>query len=238
MFLRRWMMNKKILVVEDEFSIQRILQYDLMQSGFNVDVASDGEEGFQKALTNEYDVILLDVMLPKRDGFSICRELRARNILTYIVILSARDDELDRVTGLDFGADDYMTKPFSSREVVSKVKAIIRRKEVLSNEKARSYLGHGKLKLDGSRFEVLIDDEVIDFTLKEYELLEFLIKNKGQALSRDVLLDRLWGFEYDGDTRIVDVHIFKIREKLKDYGVKIKTIRGVGYMLEDEGYDR
>lgn len=231
-------MSKKILVVEDEFSIQRILQYDLIQSGFNVDVASDGEEGFQKALTNEYDVILLDVMLPKRDGFSICRELRALNISTYIVILSARDDELDRVTGLDFGADDYMTKPFSSREVVSKVKAIIRRKEVLSNEKAKSYLEHGKLKLDGSRFEVLIDDEVIDFTLKEYELLEFLIKNKGQALSRDVLLDRLWGFEYDGDTRIVDVHIFKIREKLKDYGVKIKTIRGVGYMLEDEGYDR
>ena len=222
---------------EDEFSIQRILQYDLTQSGFLVDLASDGEEGLKKALVNDYDVILLDIMLPKKDGFAVCKELRAQNISTYIVMLSARDDELDRVSGLDFGADDYMTKPFSSREVVSKIKAIIRRKEVLSSEKNKNYLGYGSIKLDNSRFEVLVNGQVIDFTLKEYELLEFLIQHKGQAMSRDVLLDRLWGFEYDGDTRIVDVHIFKIREKLKDYGIKIKTIRGIGYMLEDEVHD-
>ena len=224
-------MSKKVLVVEDEISIQRILQYDLMQSGFSVDLASDGEEGLQKALADEYDVMLLDVMLPKRDGFSVCKELRNRGNSIYIVILSARDDELDRVLGLDVGADDYMTKPFSSREVVSKVKAIIRRREVLSAGKGKSYLSYQRIRLDSSRFEVLIDDQVVDFTLKEYELLEFLIQHKGQALSRDVLLDRLWGFEYDGDTRIVDVHIFKIRDKLKPYGIKIKTIRGVGYML-------
>lgn len=230
-------MSKKVLVVEDEISIQRILQYDLMQSGFSVDLASDGEEGLQKALADEYDVMLLDVMLPKRDGFSVCKELRNRGNSIYIVILSARDDELDRVLGLDVGADDYMTKPFSSREVVSKVKAIIRRREVLSAGKGKSYLSYQRIKLDSSRFEVLIDDQVVDFTLKEYELLEFLIQHKGQALSRDVLLDRLWGFEYDGDTRIVDVHIFKIRDKLKPYGIKIKTIRGVGYMLEDEAND-
>ncbi len=230
-------MSKKVLVVEDEISIQRILQYDLMQSGFSVDLASDGEEGLQKALADEYDVMLLDVMLPKLDGFSVCKELRNRGNSTYIVILSARDDELDRVLGLDVGADDYMTKPFSSREVVSKVKAIIRRREVLSAGKGKSYLSYQRIRLDSSRFEVLIDDQVVDFTLKEYELLEFLIQHKGQALSRDVLLDRLWGFEYDGDTRIVDVHIFKIRDKLKPYGIKIKTIRGVGYMLEDEAND-
>ena len=230
-------MSKKVLVVEDEISIQRILQYDLMQSGFSVDLASDGEEGLQKALADEYDVLLLDVMLPKRDGFSVCKELRNRGNSIYIVILSARDDELDRVLGLDVGADDYMTKPFSSREVVSKVKAIIRRREVLSAGKGKSYLSYQRIRLDSSRFEVLIDDQVVDFTLKEYELLEFLIQHKGQALSRDVLLDRLWGFEYDGDTRIVDVHIFKIRDKLKPYGIKIKTIRGVGYMLEDEAND-
>ena len=230
-------MSKKVLVVEDEISIQRILQYDLMQSGFSVDLASDGEEGLQKALSDEYDVMLLDVMLPKRDGFSVCKELRNRGNSIYIVILSARDDELDRVLGLDVGADDYMTKPFSSREVVSKVKAIIRRREVLSAGKGKSYLSYQRIRLDSSRFEVLIDDQVVDFTLKEYELLEFLIQHKGQALSRDVLLDRLWGFEYDGDTRIVDVHIFKIRDKLKPYGIKIKTIRGVGYMLEDEAND-
>ena len=193
-------MSKRILVVEDEFSIQRILQYDLTQSGFLVDLASDGEEGLKKALVNDYDVILLDIMLPKKDGFAVC-------------------------------------KPFSSREVVSKIKAIIRRKEVLSSEKNKNYLGYGSIKLDNSRFEVLVNGQVIDFTLKEYELLEFLIQHKGQAMSRDVLLDRLWGFEYDGDTRIVDVHIFKIREKLKDYGIKIKTIRGIGYMLEDEVHD-
>ena len=214
-------MSKKVLVVEDEISIQRILQYDLMQSGFSVDLASDGEEGLQKALADEYDVMLLDVMLPKRDGFSVCKELRNRGNSIYIVILSARDDELDRVLGLDVGADDYMTKPFSSREVVSKVKAIIRRREVLSAGKGKSYLSYQRIRLDSSRFEVLIDDQVVDFTLKEYELLEFLIQHKGQALSRDVLLDRLWGFEYDGDTRIVDVHIFKIRDKLKLYGIKI-----------------
>ncbi len=230
-------MSKKVLVVEDEISIQRILQYDLMQSGFSVDLASDGEEGLQKALADEYDVMLLDVMLPKRDGFSVCKELRNRGNSIYIVILSARDDELDRVLGLDVGADDYMTKPFSSREVVSKVKAIIRRRDVLSAGKGKSYLSYQRIRLDSSRFEVLIDDQVVDFTLKEYELLEFLIQHKGQALSRDVLLDRLWGFEYDGDTRIVDVHIFKIRDKLKPYGIKIKTIRGVGYMLEDEAND-
>lgn len=230
-------MSKKVLVVEDEISIQRILQYDLMQSGFSVDLASDGEEGLQKALADEYDVMLLDVMLPKRDGFSVCKELRNRGNSIYIVILSARDDELDRVLGLDVGADDYMTKPFSSREVVSKVKAIIRRREFLSAGKGKSYLSYQRIRLDSSRFEVLIDDQVVDFTLKEYELLEFLIQHKGQALSRDVLLDRLWGFEYDGDTRIVDVHIFKIRDKLKPYGIKIKTIRGVGYMLEDEAND-
>ena len=230
-------MSKKVLVVEDEISIQRILQYDLMQSGFSVDLASDGEEGLQKALTNQYDVMLLDIMLPKRDGFSVCKELRQRGNSTYIVMLSARDDELDRVLGLDVGADDYMTKPFSSREVVSKVKAIIRRKEVLSTSKNKSYLSYQCIKLDSSRFEVLVDDNVVDFTLKEYELLEFLIQHKGQALSRDILLDRLWGFEYDGDTRIVDVHIFKIRDKLKPYGIKIKTIRGVGYMLEEEAHD-
>ena len=159
-------MSKKVLVVEDEISIQRILQYDLMQSGFSVDLASDGEEGLQKALADEYDVMLLDVMLPKRDGFSVCKELRNRGNSIYIVILSARDDELDRVLGLDVGADDYMTKPFSSREVVSKVKAIIRRREVLSAGKGKSYLSYQRIRLDSSRFEVLIDDQVVDFTLK------------------------------------------------------------------------
>ena len=230
-------MGKRVLVVEDELSIQRILQYDLMQSGFIVDLASDGEEGLQKARRNSYDVMILDVMLPKRDGFSVCKELRKEENPVYIVMLSARDDEFDRVMGLDVGADDYMTKPFSSREVVSKVKAIMRRKGMHHQKACTERLSYQQLILDQRRFEVLINEEVIDFTLKEYELLEFLIHHQGQALSRNLLLDRLWGYEYDGDTRIVDVHIFKIREKLKPYGIKIKAIRGIGYMLEDEKND-
>ena len=230
-------MGKRVLVVEDELSIQRILQYDLMQSGFIVDLASDGEEGLQKARRNSYDLMILDVMLPKRDGFSVCKELRKEENPVYIVMLSARDDEFDRVMGLDVGADDYMTKPFSSREVVSKVKAIMRRKGMHHQKACTERLSYQQLILDQRRFEVLINEEVIDFTLKEYELLEFLIHHQGQALSRNLLLDRLWGYEYDGDTRIVDVHIFKIREKLKPYGIKIKTIRGIGYMLEDEKND-
>ena len=230
-------MGKRVLVVEDEISIKRILQYDLMQSGFIVDLASDGEEGLQKARRNSYDVMILDVMLPKRDGFSVCKELRKEENPVYIVMLSARDDEFDRVMGLDVGADDYMTKPFSSREVVSKVKAIMRRKGMHHQKACTERLSYQQLILDQRRFEVLINEEVIDFTLKEYELLEFLIHHQGQALSRNLLLDRLWGYEYDGDTRIVDVHIFKIREKLKPYGIKIKTIRGIGYMLEDEKND-
>ena len=230
-------MGKRVLVVEDELSIQRILQYDLMQSGFIVDLASDGEEGLQKARRNSYDVMILDVMIPKRDGFSVCKELRKEENPVYIVMLSARDDEFDRVMGLDVGADDYMTKPFSSREVVSKVKAIMRRKGMHHQKACTERLSYQQLILDQRRFEVLINEEVIDFTLKEYELLEFLIHHQGQALSRNLLLDRLWGYEYDGDTRIVDVHIFKIREKLKPYGIKIKTIRGIGYMLEDEKND-
>ena len=226
-------MTKRILVVEDEYAIQRILQYDLTQSGFLVDLASDGEEGLQKALSETYDVILLDVMLPKLSGFDVCEQLRKNNCTTYIVMLSARDDELDRVQGLDVGADDYMTKPFSSREVVSKVKAIIRRKDVLAKSEKSSKLMYHGLQLDANKFEVKVNGVVVSFTLKEFEVLEVLLTECGKVVSRDILLDKLWGFEYDGDTRIVDVHMFKIREKLKPYGIVIKTIRGVGYMLEE-----
>ena len=234
-------MGKRVLVIEDEISIQRILQYELKQSNFLVDIASDGEEGLKKALATEYDVILLDVMLPNKDGFSVCKELREKNNSTYVVMLSARDEEFNRVLGLDVGADDYMTKPFSTREVVSKVKAIIRRKEMAmqpsEENKDNAGLTYCNLKLNPNRFEVSVENQIIDFTLKEYELLAYLIGKKGKALSRDELLDKLWGIEYFGDTRVVDVHIFKIRDKLKPHGMKIKTIRGVGYMLEDEVND-
>lgn len=228
-------MEKRVLVVEDEQSIQRILQYELVQAGFQVEVASDGDEGFRLAKDGGFDVILLDVMLPKRDGFSICRDLREHKVSSFIIMLSARDDEFNRVLGLDVGADDYMTKPFSSREVVSKVKAMVRRKEMtIPLAKEDNHLKYQGLTLNPDKFEVRYEEALIDFTLKEYELLAFLIKNKDKTLSRDVLLDHLWGMEYFGETRVVDVHIFKIRDKLKPYNIKIKTVRGVGYMLEGD----
>jgi len=232
-------MNGKILVVEDEISIQKILEFEIQQAGFEVDLAGDGAIGFEKARTGEYDVIILDVMLPKKDGFTVCRELRELNINTHIILLSARDAEFDRVLGLDTGADDYMVKPFSVREVVSKIKAVMRRKEKseksvkLSATESRK-LTYKSLVVNLDKFEVKVDGKLLEFTLKEYELLTFMIQNKGRVLSRDMLLDQLWGMTFYGETRVVDVHVFKLREKLKAYGISFKTVRGVGYLLEDD----
>lgn len=232
-------MNGKILVVEDELSIQKILEFEMKQANFEVDLASDGEMGFEKAKTGKYDVIVLDIMLPKKDGFTVCRELRDLNVDTHIILLSARDAEFDRVLGLDTGADDYMVKPFSAREVVSKLKAVMRRKEKTTttagnkNSEQRQ-LTYQSIVVNLDKFEVKVNGKLLEFTLKEYELLTFMIQNKGRVLSRDLLLDELWGMSFYGETRVVDVHVFKLRDKLKPYDISIKTIRGVGYLLEDD----
>jgi len=232
-------MNGKILVVEDEMSIQRILEFEIGQAGFEVDLAADGSTGFEKAKMGKYDVIILDVMLPKKDGFTVCRELREQNINTHIILLSARDAEFDRVLGLDTGADDYMVKPFSVREVVSKIKAVMRRKENMEKSvelpiSDSRKLIYKSLVVNLDKFEVKVDGKLLEFTLKEFELLTFMIQNKGRALSRDMLLDKLWGMTFYGETRVVDVHVFKLREKLKAYDISFKTVRGVGYLLEDD----
>lgn len=232
-------MSGKILIVEDELSIQKILEFEIHQAGFEVDLASDGEIGFEKAKTGEYDVIVLDIMLPKKDGFTICRELRDLDVNTHIILLSARDAEFDRVLGLDTGADDYMVKPFSTREVVSKLKAVMRRKEknasVSGNKNSENRkLTYQSMVINLDKFEVKIDGNLLEFTLKEYELLSYMVRNKGRVLSRDLLLDELWGMSFFGETRVVDVHVFKLRDKLKPYDISIKTIRGVGYLLEDD----
>jgi len=225
----------KILIVEDEISIQKLLAYDLKQAGFEVDVASDGKEGYQKAKEGVYDLIILDLMLPRMDGIEVCQKLRKDQNDTYIIMLTARDDEIDKITGLDSGADDYMTKPFSPREILARIKAGLRRQSKIKDE--TNMIKVGDMTVDLNRYEILIDNQLITLTFKEFELLVFLIKNKGIALSRDVLLETLWGFEYDGDTRIVDVHIFKLREKLVNSQVKIITKRGLGYMLEEGSYE-
>ena len=232
-------MNGKILVVEDELSIQKILEFELKQADFEVDLAADGETGFELAKTGAYDVIILDVMLPKKDGFTVCRELRGLNVNTYLILLSARDAEFDRVLGLDTGADDYMVKPFSVREVVSKVKAVMRRKDrvvptVERKDSSHRQLTYKAMEVNLDKFEIRVEGQLLEFTLKEYELLTFMVQNKGRVLSRDLLLDELWGMSFYGETRVVDVHVFKLRDKLKPYDVSIKTVRGVGYLLEDD----
>ena len=234
------MMNGKVLVIEDELSIQKILEFEIKQANFDVALASDGEAGFQLGKTGDYDVIILDVMLPKKDGFSICRELRELGIQSHIMMLSARDDEFDRVLGLDNGADDYMVKPFSTREIVSKIKAILRRKvnqptgeSTVAPSRANKLI-YKDLVINLDKFEVKAAGNLLEFTLKEYDLLKFMVVNKGRALSRDLLLDELWGISFYGETRVVDVHVFKLRDKLKPYDILIKTVRGVGYLLEDD----
>lgn len=226
----------KILIIEDEVSIQKLLTYDLEQAGFEVDSATDGLKGLQKAKKNNYDLIILDLMLPKLDGIEVCRRIREEDEDVYIIILTARDDEYDKIIGLDTGADDYMTKPFSPREVIARIKAGLRRK--MKESKTANIIELSNLRLDLNRHELYIDDKLISLTNKEFDLLLFLIKNKGVVLSRDVLLETLWGFEYDGDTRIVDVHIFKLREKLVNSKVNIVTKRGLGYMLEEENDEK
>ena len=233
-------MNGKVLVVEDELSIQKILEFEIKQAEIDVELASDGEAGFELGKTGEYDVIILDVMLPKKDGFSVCRGLRESGIHSHNIMLSARDDEFDRVLGLDNGADDYMVKPFSAREVVSKIKAILRRKASSSSQQNTARIGdenklvYKDLVIDLDKFEVKAAGNLLEFTLKEYELLKFMVKHKGRALSRDLMLDELWGMSFYGETRVVDVHVFKLRDKLKLYDILIKTVRGVGYLLEDD----
>ena len=223
----------KILIIEDEVSIQKLLTYDLQQAGFEVNNTLDGLTGLEMAKQNDYDLILLDLMLPKLDGIEVCRRLRKRNDDVYIIILTARDDEYDKIIGLDTGADDYMTKPFSPREVIARIKAGLRRKMKVPN-----MIKYKNLSVDLNRHELYINNEPVSLTNKEYDLLLFLLKNKGIVLSRDILLEKLWGFEYDGDTRIVDVHIFKLREKLTKSNITIVTKRGLGYMLEEETNDK
>jgi two-component system alkaline phosphatase synthesis response regulator PhoP len=221
----------RILVVEDEMSIQKMIAYDLEQANFQVVQAMDGQSGYNLASSESFDLVLLDVMLPKMNGIDTCKKLREESNQVPIILLTALDDEFDKITGLNAGADDYITKPFSPRELVARIKAVLRRQRQSNVPKAEVEY-HG-LVLYPSKYKVFYNDEQIDFTLKEFELLEYFIRNKGIGLSREQLLSNLWGFSYDGDSRIVDVHVFKLRDKLAETNIKIKTIRGIGYLLEE-----
>jgi two-component system, OmpR family, alkaline phosphatase synthesis response regulator PhoP len=234
-------MKTKVLVVDDEQSIVTLLQYNLEQAGFEVITALDGMEGKWLAETNSPDIIVLDLMLPKMDGMEVCKQLRQQKIMTPILMLTAKDDEFDKILGLELGADDYMIKPFSPREVIARVKAILRRIEIQSTKNQdETKDGHeiiiGNLHIFPEKYEAYFKNNLLELTLKEYELLHYLAQNKNRVLTRDQLLSAVWNYEFAGDTRIVDVHISHLREKIEEDTKKpvyIKTARGLGYKLEE-----
>jgi two-component system alkaline phosphatase synthesis response regulator PhoP len=234
-------MKNKVLVVDDEQSIVTLLQYNLEQAGFEVITAMDGLQGKQLAEKESFDMIVLDLMLPLMDGMEVCKQLRQKNIMTPILMLTAKDDQLDKILGLELGADDYMVKPFSPREVIARVKAILRRTQFqteapLEKEESNGKMVIGELTLYQEKYEAYFKENLLELTLKEFELLLYLAQNKGRVLTRDQLLSAVWNYDFAGDTRIVDVHISHLREKIEadtKKPVYIKTMRGLGYKLEE-----
>ena len=228
---------QKILIVEDEQPIRKLLEYNLQLSGYNTVSAADGEAAIELVHSEQPDLIVLDLMLPKMDGIEVCKKLRSGGINIPIIMLTAKGDEFDKVHGLEIGADDYMTKPFSPREVTARIKAVLRRSEAkVESPEVEEILESGPLKVYLERYEVYLHEEKLDFTPKEFELLAYLIQNKNRVLSRDLLLSAVWNYDFAGDTRIVDVHVSHLREKVEKDTRKpqfIKTVRGIGYKFEE-----
>ena len=222
-------MGKKILVVDDEQPIVTLLSYNLEKAGFQVVAAYDGEEALEKVAFEQPALIILDLMLPKLDGVEVCKRLRQQQIMTPILMLTARDDEFDKVLGLELGADDYMTKPFSPREVVARVKAILRRTDLAQPAAEPSErLVIGELEIFPERYEATVGDKPLELTPKEFELLLHLARHKGRVLTRDQLLSAVWNYDFAGDTRIVDVHISHLREKIEEDTKKPVYIKKIG----------
>jgi DNA-binding response OmpR family regulator len=239
-------LSEKVLVVEDEPTLLETLEYNLRRQGYLVSLARDGLAGLDMARRERPDLIILDLMLPRLDGFEVCRILR-REMNSPILILTARADEVDKVVGLEVGADDYMTKPFSMRELIARVKAILRRGRLMRDEMAAkgeepvaqfagaAVLRFGDLVIDQGRREVTRNGQALPLKPKEYELLLFLARHHGMVLSRDLIVERVWGWDYNGGTRTVDVHIRWLREKIEpnpEEPVRILTARGVGYRFD------
>ncbi len=226
----------KILVVDDEHNIVDILKVNLEREGYTVIVAYDGVQALEMALSQKPDLVLLDCMLPKMDGFDVCRKIRQQMSIP-ILMLTAKSEEIDKVLGLELGADDYITKPFSVREVLARVKAQLRRVTFheASHDVATKILTFNDIEIDTDRYELKLAGKVIDLTLREFELVLFLARNKGQIFSREALLEKVWGYEYFGDVRTVDVTIRRTREKLEPDQQNYKYIltkRGVGYYFD------
>lgn len=229
----------KILVVEDEVKIARFVELELKYEGYEVEIANDGRTGLDKALHAGADLVLLDIMLPGLSGIEVCRRVRMESEIP-IIMLTAKDDVTDKVAGLDMGADDYMTKPFAIEELLARIRVALNRHAKKSGESAgpekKDTLEFGKLVLNVASHSAYYGEEELTLTKKEYELLEYLLKNKNIAVTREQLLNNVWGYEYFGDTNVVDVYIRYLRQKIDDkFDVHvISTVRGVGYIIKDE----
>lgn len=230
------MKAKKVLIIEDERSISDIIKFNLEKEGYEIDAAYDGEDGLTKALSVNPDLILLDIMIPIIDGFQVCKKVRETSNVP-IIMLTAKEEEVDKVLGLELGADDYITKPFGMRELIARIKANIRRTSFSggevesSNSKVTTY---GNLTIDMTKYEVRKDDRVLELTLREFELLKYLAEQENQVFSREQLLEEVWGYEYYGDIRTVDVTVRRLREKVEDDPGEpkyIMTKRGIGYFF-------
>ena len=226
------MANKKVLSVDDDTNICELLRLYLEKDGFDTVIANDGEAAIVKFNVEEPDIILLDIMLPKLDGWQVCRTIR-KNSTVPIIMLTAKGETFDKILGLDLGADDYVTKPFDSKEVVARVKAVLRR-SAGGDENAEKIVKYDKLVINLTNYELIVDGKQIDTPPKELELIYHLASNPNRVFSRDQLLDEVWGFEYYGDSRTVDVHVKRLREKLEGVSDQwsIKTVWSVGYKFE------
>ncbi|MEL7658858.1 MAG: response regulator transcription factor [Bacillota bacterium] len=235
---------QKILIIEDEPNIRELVLYNLSQNGYEGMAAEDGLQGLSMARGERPDLILLDIMLPGKNGYDICRELRAEGNKTPIIMLTAKNEEIDKVLGLEFGADDYISKPFGIRELIARIKAVLRRYESIPEQESSGNgagttngqgITIGDLTIDIDSHEVKLAGKSLELTLKEFDLLRVLAENRGRVMTRDQLLDKVWGFEYIGETRTVDVHVRYLRKKLGDEdneGKYSQTVRGIGYKMQ------
>jgi two-component system alkaline phosphatase synthesis response regulator PhoP len=223
---------KKLLIIEDEESIRMALEDDFRLEDYEVEVASDGIEGLTKAANPDIDLIILDIMLPRMNGFDICKKLRNQGIKTPVIMLTAKGQEIDRVVGLEIGADDYVTKPFSPRELQARVKAVLRRMEAEPDDKSENLYRSGGLEVNFRQYECLKNGKAVSLTTHEFELLKYLIRNRGNVINRDELLNEVWGKDVFVTPHTVDTHMANLRKKIEDDPSQprfIKSIRGVGY---------
>ena len=226
----------KILIVEDESSFSEAISFLLGKEGFETDVAENGRTALELFKASAYDLVLLDLMIPEVSGIEVCRAIRTTSMVP-IIMLTAKDSEVDKVVGLELGADDYVTKPYSSRELVARIKAVLRRgtPESVDADSSSAIQSAGNIRMDVERHQVTVNGTLINLPLKEFELLEFLLRNEGRVLTRGQLIDRVWGGDYYGDTKTLDVHIKRLRSKIEEDSANpqlIQTIRGLGYKFE------